>query len=434
MNMRQPRLFVVLLLVTGSLAHAQPAQSQPATPTGQVLAAMRRACRTVEQVLDERIVPSAEVVARRHLEGGLIGFPWNSQAVQQELAGRSGNMMHIGFDRAWTKDRTAEQKARDIAVISWERPPGKRDIDVLRRHDEQGHYIVAFGPRNDPAVADAVPLVDAWFDSGGRFGDPLVTLPGGIATGNHHLTVNTLMAWAWQAEVIAALTRQGRLPTIWKSFSYSDGREWMDRYFRKQQFHEDFQVEPIPAGMMARKFLAEIQALLDKLERDEAGDIGKAANLVAAEMAAGRKAVVAPIGHMPWTYVGRLGDDVWMQSLDFHGNAPKQMAAFREKSGRNALVIVLGYSGLDANAVQLLQELEHRVVMITTANEEPGYRLPDDLKPVLMIDMGWAFGDALITLPGYPIRVLPPSGIMQVAVYEAINAEVLTRLAAQPAN
>ena len=32
-------------------------------------------------------------------------------------------------------------------------------------------------------------------------------------------------------------------------------------------------------------------------------------------------------------------------------------------------------------------------------------------------------------IPGYPIPILPPSGVMQVAVYETVNAEVHERQA-----
>ena len=48
---------------------------------------------------------------------------------------------------------------------------------------------------------------------------------------------------------------------------------------------------------------------------------------------------------------------------------------------------------------------------------------------VLMnINMGWQYGDAMITIPGYPVKMIPPSGMMQVVAYENINVETLARL------
>ena len=42
--------------------------------------------------------------------------------------------------------------------------------------------------------------------------------------------------------------------------------------------------------------------------------------------------------------------------------------------------------------------------------------------------MGWTYGDAVVPIANYPIRILPPSGIMQIVAYQTINAEVMARL------
>jgi len=43
--------------------------------------------------------------------------------------------------------------------------------------------------------------------------------------------------------------------------------------------------------------------------------------------------------------------------------------------------------------------------------------------------MGYPFGDACVEIKGYPFKVFAPSGVMQLVSYEAINVEVLSRLA-----
>jgi hypothetical protein len=47
--------------------------------------------------------------------------------------------------------------------------------------------------------------------------------------------------------------------------------------------------------------------------------------------------------------------------------------------------------------------------------------------------MGIAFGDASIALEGYPLRILPPSGVMQQVAYQCVNVEVLSRMEPLPA-
>lgn len=52
----------------------------------------------------------------------------------------------------------------------------------------------------------------------------------------------------------------------------------------------------------------------------------------------------------------------------------------------------------------------------------PEFAIPADCE--LRADLGFTFGDACVSLDGYPIPILPPGGVMQIAAYEAINADV----------
>ena len=49
--------------------------------------------------------------------------------------------------------------------------------------------------------------------------------------------------------------------------------------------------------------------------------------------------------------------------------------------------------------------------------------------PYTWTDLGFAFGDACVTIDGYPIRVLPPSGVVQLAAFGAIDAEMRATVA-----
>jgi hypothetical protein len=42
--------------------------------------------------------------------------------------------------------------------------------------------------------------------------------------------------------------------------------------------------------------------------------------------------------------------------------------------------------------------------------------------------MGYAHGDACVSIPGYPIPILPPSGVLQVAAYESISTGAVARI------
>lgn len=87
----------------------------------------------------------------------------------------------------------------------------------------------------------------------------------------------------------------------------------------------------------------------------------------------------------------------------------------------------LGYTGMHRDVANLLKSKKHRVIHITAENPRPEFQPPPDL-PVT-IDMGYAFGDACVPVEGYPLLLFPPSGVMQIVAYEAVNVEVLARLA-----
>src|SRR5512139_2600108 len=88
------------LVALGGCVHSPTARN---TPCDAYIDFALKACDVVESELPE-ITRLAEFVAERHLNGGLIGFPWNYQGLQQELMGRSGGIVHVGFDRPWKKD------------------------------------------------------------------------------------------------------------------------------------------------------------------------------------------------------------------------------------------------------------------------------------------------------------------------------------------
>lgn len=64
-------------------------------------------------------------------------------------------------------------------------------------------------------------------------------------------------------------------------------------------------------------------------------------------------------------------------------------------------------------------------MLITAENPRPEFAIPSSYD--LRVDPGFAFGDACVSIEGYPIAILPPSGVMQVAAYESLNVEVQAR-------
>jgi len=396
-----------------------PRASTPATD--YVNFALRQ-CTRVEANLPA-ITAVAEQVARRHLNGGAFVIPWNSQSLQQEIVGRAGGMINMG--REWKTDRTDAEKANDIAIVGWDRAPGKNELAALQKLKARGVFIIGFGSKDMPELAEHVKLCDAFFDTG-LPDDRVVTLPNGEKAGRATHLLNAMNGWVFIAELVGALTRQGKMPPMYQSNSVPGSQDWNARFLGKLQFHDDLQVAAQPAGQLGQAYLDQLRYHLRRFKRLELPAARQAADLIAQEVAAQKPVYVLGMGHMPAYYIGRYEDARWMKYIDAHPFVAKQVENVKNNVPEGALAVRLGYFGEDQIGRNLFAEKKLRLIMLSDENPTPGMELPASL--LLSIDMGMAFGDACVSLEGYPVAIFPPSGVVQTVAYEAINTEVLARL------
>jgi hypothetical protein len=379
--------------------------------------------RSIHQHLDriEKNLPQftelGERTAERYERGGLVGFHWLGATLEQELIGRSGGLMHIGFDRPW-KDkalRTEKEKAHDIAVVAWDADPKPNDLKRLQKFKEAGQFVLGFGSKRNPRLAEHANACDAWVD--------LDTEPKDSDPGKLNHVVGAVSGWVWMAETIAAHTRKGRMPTMWKSWVMKDGRDWSDRFFRKVKYHKDYSVAPIPKGVLGKAFLYRIRSQLLALENTQMPTLRDFADSIAKETKTGRRTIVASSGHMVMHYVGKYSDSAWADNIEMHENVESQLNNFKTKAPQGGLVLRLGYFGLSPKVDDLFKAKKSRVLLM--AAENPRSDFAEHLNYPDRLDLGLAFGDACVPIEGYPIPLFPPSGIVKAAAYECLNLEVL---------
>lgn len=368
-----------------------------------------------------RFTDVGETIANRHLKGGLIGFPFIAQPLAQDLWGRSGGLMHIGFDRPWKDDRTDAEKKNDVAIVGYETAPADKDIETLQQLKNRGVFVVGFGPRKLNALNDIATLCDVWFDTGLPADDRVLKLDNGAKVGRGNVTANAIQGATLIAEVVGALTRRGKMPTMWKGYAYDDGRAWGEKYFRKTQFHDDYDVPPIPPAELGRRYLVQIRYPIRRL-RQQGGALRQAAKTIVDEISANRTVYVAWQGHMPISYVGKGDDQGWAQAVEFHPFLQQQVDAFKKAVPDNALVLSLGYHGLDPIQLATWQEKKHRVIHL--AGDHPSRQWHSRQGLEQHIELGFAFGDACVSIDGYPLCLFAPSGVAQVLAYESIKAEI----------
>jgi hypothetical protein len=396
------------------------------TPAAKYLGALDRKLGEAAARLPE-ITQLAEQLAERHVRGGLIGFPWIGSTLEQELIGRSGGLMHIGLERPWKKERTAEEKANDAMIFAWDDAPKAGDLKRLQEAKAKGLFIIGFGAKKSAKLADLVAACDAWIDSGTTEDDRAVELSGGRRIGKTEHFTNGVNGWLFTAEFVAALTRRGNMPPMYRSWMAEDGRAWSDRYAGKMQFHNDLNIAPVAAGVLSRRYLDRVRYMVARMKSAELAKLQTVAERIAAELHEGRKTVVASIGHMVMNYVGRFDDSLWATNHEVSPGADSQLKSY-EKTPNGALVLRLDANGLHGSIHELFKRKQQRVMLITSENPRAEAAIPAGYD--LRVDPGIPFGDACVWIDGYPIPILPPSGVMQIAAYESINVEVHARQAA----
>ena len=425
------RLVCVLFCVWASYEAGAGGITGPAmfsTPAGRYAAFALASCDRAEAQIPA-LVGLAETIADRHIAGGMIGVIWEPpsatgpQGPQYEIKGRSGGLMAMDVALA-AKIKEADRK-QDTAIIGWQREPTADELESLKKYHEK-YFVIAFGPRQLPALAEYVAFCDVWIDTG-LSPDLVANLPGGMSAGSGNCLANAINVWTFQAELVAALTRRGKMPTLLKSHAWDDAKAWNERYRGKRLFHDDLKIAPIAPGMLSRQYLEQIRGLIRTFVETQQPTLDRTANLIVIELKKGRKTVVAQEGHTTYEMVGKYEDAVWAAPVVL-SDTPGRLKQYSQLTPKGALVLRLGYSGVDAKLLDLMRQQQQRIMWISSTHDpRPEYQVPPDILKV--IDTGWAFGDACVQIAGYPIRVFPPSGVMQIVAYEAVNAEVLTRLA-----
>ncbi len=107
------------------------------------------------------------------------------------------------------------------------------------------------------------------------------------------------------------------------------------------------------------------------------------------------------------------GDGKWFQA--YKGDADRLDAAL----GADGYLIWLGpYNGIQTELWDAVRRAKAKAVWICIP--KAGQNLDLERYGDILIDQHWAEGDAAVSMPGYDVKILPPSGIAQLVIYEAM--------------
>jgi uncharacterized phosphosugar-binding protein len=342
---------------------------------------------------------AAEAAAARFVQGGTLWVAGSIPRFDIEWLTRAGGIMPVSVMKT-----PADVGAADVLVYGCLLGAEKADGDLLRQVRARQGLVVAIGPAEQAATmreaAQFYLEVTLAADAPLR---PQAAASASIAA-----------LWAFSGDLVGACTRRGVMPTMWQSVMVPGARERNARY-RPLRVHADMTVSPQAAGALGERYLDAVTAALTGLRTQQAA-IQKAGGALREAVRLKHTVFHANIGHFEPALL--LPPDFAIPLTVLPGKDPDLDLAKRAVAG-DALLAVW-YTDQPTTLLKAARAAGVTSACILAAN--PAETRDPSLADI-PLDSQWVIGDAVVEVPGYDVRILPPSGVLNSTIFFAILAE-----------
>jgi hypothetical protein len=290
------------------------------------------------------------------------------------------------------------------------RAGGLMAIAPLNQGSPTNHDVILYAVPGSPNAEDQE-VIDEWQARGAT----VIQFSSRAGLYRGHVPVDTVAnvinLWAWTGELVAACTRQGRMPVLFQSYGLPGGPERRKKYQGKR-FHDDLTIKAIPPEVLGRDYLDRIDHLLTRIGDTQMPRIIQAAGW----WGPATSATILVTGHM----------------FPRHAQDPRALCpgtlvtvpAWEDKELLDVdhppqLVLYLGYQFAPQ---KLLDQARAHGVKLVYWDVQPA-QPPEPASNIIYIDPAWPLADACVLVPGYDIPILPASGVIQAAIYWTIASE-----------
>ncbi|MCP4643175.1 MAG: hypothetical protein GY851_22195 [bacterium] len=338
------------------------------------------------------MAPIADEAARKLADGGAL-YAGGQPSMVSELCGRAGGFMLI------KPLKGNEPTEKDVVIFA-----------------QTGDHVVA------DAVAASGATVIALGGAAGRAG--VHGLPNHAeATGISPTLANAIPGWVFTGELVAALTRLGKMPVMYASIGIYSGYPRIYQYQKEGIFwHDKHGVKPVGVGVLGNRFIDVISAMLHRVAAEEYDRLARAGAWAAEATQAGRAVRMYSMGHLfpdevANTSIGEVfASGVWNSGFFQHTPPNDPFAA-------GDVLVHIGYQHPPYRMLERARPAGAKVVYVDVLQHRDYVK--DD--GVLWIDPMWPWVDACVAIEGYDVPVLASSGIVNGAI--AWDIHRLTRAA-----
>jgi hypothetical protein len=451
---------IVGMSLVGQARGEKGATTQPLSPLQSCTDLVLRSVNHAEELLPE-MAKAADAAAKHWIQGADI-FVGGDESFTDEAFYRAGGLIAL--------HRIAPFKQKfNGTTMPWGDVPEEsvvlyglhRNVDpAIILFDELGHLafekdtVVFFGSKRWPACQKIIKMLQKRLGAEKFFFidtdlpvDTRLKTAGGVVYGDYAPMATAAHLWAFTAELVAACTRQGKMPGIWPSGVIPKYEVWEKKY-ENTRFHDDFTIEPIGAGVLGGQYLEAVREQVQACPAS-AEQVRAAANLLAAVPA--DKAVYVMVESHLMAGETHLPVELPNWLLVQRGYRWNRAARTVEKSDG---ILWLGY--IDWSGREAEWAVKQQAALVAVSVRGPGERIKDEplntpgdgsskesvppVRPtprtslatrpalpenVVWVPAPWQYPDAIVEIRGYPLPACPTSGIVQGTVLYGIIGEVL---------
>ena len=357
----------------------------------------------------------------KEIPGGGFNYPMSEDwgGFVAEACDRAGGFRHI---QPVPIEGTITKK--DVILAGTLELNADAQVEQLKKLKASGALIIVFGSKSSKAAAVADFLIDNGLEAGTV---PAMTVAEGKTIGPVAPMANVINLWTFSSELIGAMNRLGKMPTLWQSM-FMPGAAPRNMRIAEMEFDTAVKVQAVEPGALGRQFIAAARADLDSIKARELDKFDQAGKLCAETLNAKRKVVTTLIGHFMVDQTRMPGyPALFTVKANLYGKDYLQGSMAKDD-----VYLHVGYSYAPVDELTVARESGAKTIAVFTPGPNKvgeGTPITPDMSMVdIYIDPFWKHGDSVVEVPGYDVKVMPVSGVVMVTCYWMILGETVKNM------
>lgn len=335
---------------------------------------------------------------------------------------------------------------KDVVLVGYENEKEEKEhlVATVRQLLAEGAFVVFVGSKEsakslEKEVGKNENLANVTHDvpDGGIL--DIAGWPGKICSGRS--IANRLCLWTFEAELISAFMRRGKLPGILLSVTYESPQVWNEPLLHQYKFIPAFQVTPVKQGEFANTYLGHLKRIVGSIVPPQRAQFRKAAGWLAEAVRTKHKAIALLIHGLDPE--GLPGDPGLFKAFS-EGNA--YYPQLKKEMGKDDVAFFVGYNwyppelaedvdragGKQILCFTLVQDQPPKPAIYGEVGELKHYTSFDQLPQAenrIYIDLKFAQYNAVLKIPDYPVPALETSAFAEDVVYWHLVADTVELLA-----